>query len=390
MPATDSAKDSVKNPKEAMELNNLSLAYLIEEIRPQIEGGFVNKIQISGNGLVKIKIHTREGSRDLIIAPNALFIAEHSFPAAQAKHHFIDSVKKIIYNKRILSISQHSFDRVVVFELPQHFLIAEVFGNGNIVLTDREFSIVAVKKTEMWKDRALKRGHKYIFPASKGISPLDLDERLGGVLPAPGTDIIRALVKGINISPAIAEEALSRLKIDKTTKTEKLTKLQISKIAAEIKGLYTVLPEKYAPVKAGAALLPFSLSSLQNQERIRSMGSCLDSAFVGAFQTEQGAEKSAGKAKEKGRAEHSYKQLLEAKEKMEKQSVLNKEKGEKLYGNFVQVEQVMDAVKKAIEKKVPEKEIMQKVNSALEKNSAALRLKKVDVKSRLMVVELND
>ena len=218
---------------------------------------------------------------------------------------------------------------------------------------------------------------------------MDLDENSGGAPLTTGTDIIRALVKGINISPIMAEEALFRLKIDKTTKTEKLAKLQISKIAAAIKELYIFLPEKYSPVKVGGSLLPFSLSSLQNQERIGSINSCLDDAFSEALSTEQGTEKFSEKAKEKGRAEHSYKQLLEAKEKMEKLAILDKQKGEKLYENFVDVQPVIDAVKKAVEKKVPENEIVQKINSALERNNASkIRLKRVDVKSRRMVVEL--
>ena len=375
-----------------MELSNLSLAYLIEEMRPQIEGGFINKAQQINQALSKIRVHTKDGGKDIVVTPAAIFIAQHSFPAEQSgRHQFFEFLRKHIYNKKVISLRQHSLDRVVVIELPGHFLIIEIFGNGNMVLTNKEFDILAVKKPETWKDRTLKKGHKYAFPASKGISPLDFSEHQGVLLAASQSDIIRALVKEVNISPTIAEEALFRLKIDKTRPAKELSKKELAKIAETIRELYTVSLKKLEPVKAGAELLPFPLKSVQGkQEKIESMGSELDGFYAGSLVLGKAAESGSAAGKKNERAEHSYKQLLTAKEKMEKLSVLNARKGELLYANFTAIQPVMDAVKKALEKKVNEKEIMQKVNSALEKSKSNVRLKKVDAKAKAIALEIDD
>jgi predicted ribosome quality control (RQC) complex YloA/Tae2 family protein len=387
-------KNPSRVPEKNIELNGLCLAYLVDEIRPKIEGGFINKIQNIDQRLTKIKVHTNDGSNDLIVGPTALFIGQHSFPALQqgSKQHFIESVKKIIYNKRILSMKQHSFDKVVVLELPQHNLIIELFGAGNLVLTDKEFAIVAVKKTENLKDRILKKGHKYVFPAGRGLSPLELDESLRPLMADSGTEASKALVKTVDISPSMAEEALFQIGIDRAKPAEKLSRQEVLKIASKVKELFTASREKYKPVKAGASLLPFRLSSTPGDwTEISSLNNELDDFYSKSVIAADLGVRSESASKEKDRAEHTYRQIVAAKEKMEKQADVNKQKGEALYANFQEVQRIIDAVKKAIEKKVPEKEIVEKINSVLERNLASkIRLKKVDLKTKQMVVELKE
>ena len=384
---------SGKAAERFAEINNLALAYLVDEIKPKIEGGFINKIQSINQELTKIKVHTKDGSRDLIIAPSAIFIAQHSFPGMQkGKMNFIEAVKKIIDNKRIISATQHSFDRVVVIELPQHFLFIELFGGGNLVLTDKELLIVAVKKAEIAKDRTLKKGHKYAFPAGRGLSPLELNEHLGVLTEGAESGIGKALIKAVNLSPAMAEEALSLLGIDKDKPVETFSKKELSKIAEKIKDIHTVSKDKYRPMRIGNSLLPFRLSSVKgNGIEIESLNNEFDEFYSRTVVAAEHVARAEGASKEKQKAEHSYNQLVAAKEKMEKQSDLNKKKGEALYANFQKIQEVMDAVKKALEKKIPEKEIAQKINSTLERSSDSnIRLKRIDLKTKQMVVEVKE
>jgi predicted ribosome quality control (RQC) complex YloA/Tae2 family protein len=39
-----------------------------------------------------------------------------------------------------------------------------LFSKGNVILTDSEFEIIAVLERQIWKERTVKPGEKYIFP----------------------------------------------------------------------------------------------------------------------------------------------------------------------------------------------------------------------------------
>ena len=69
-----------------MQLDNLSLAYLIEELRPTLDGAYVNKVSQTDNGWLKIKLHSKKGSKDLIIAKNNFFISNYSISWFPRKH----------------------------------------------------------------------------------------------------------------------------------------------------------------------------------------------------------------------------------------------------------------------------------------------------------------
>ena len=131
-----------------IQLSNLALKHLVEELQI-LKNGFVNKIQTLDNGWIKIKVHTKEGGKDLVLAPNALFVADYSIPAKMNPGGYSAFLKKYLFNQRVISIEQKGVDRIVVLEFPDYFLIVELFAKGNVILVDRNMKIAkAFKKDE--------------------------------------------------------------------------------------------------------------------------------------------------------------------------------------------------------------------------------------------------
>ena len=83
-----------------MKLDNLSLAFLIEELKPILEGAYINKAAGLSRGVLKLKLHTKQGSKDLIICPDRLFITNYSMAAGHGKTNFEVAMKKSLYNRR--------------------------------------------------------------------------------------------------------------------------------------------------------------------------------------------------------------------------------------------------------------------------------------------------
>ena len=157
-------------------LSNLALKHLVEELQI-LENGFINKSQTLENGWLKLKVHTKQGDKNLVITPTALFLSEKSLQAKQSPGGFSALLKKYLFNQRIISLKQHSVDRVVVFKFPEHFLVVELFAKGNLVLCNKEMNIIRAMRKEEWKDRKLEAGEEYKFPSSRGANPLEENEK---------------------------------------------------------------------------------------------------------------------------------------------------------------------------------------------------------------------
>jgi len=376
-----------------MLLDNLSLAFLVRELNPLLENAFVNKVSQLEKGVLKIKLHTKQGSKDLILAPNAFYISSYSMPATHKKSNFTASLRKELYNKRITAIEQHDFDRVVALKFLEHSLVLELLGEGNAALLDSKGKIISCLKNESWSDREIRKGSQYKFPHARGLNPLEISaEKLSGIFSSSEKDAVRTLISALNISPLAAEEILFALKIDKGLKASALTEKDFARIAEKVKDFYSA--EKSSASGAFAYkdfVYPFKLKHLTEQPvPAESINSFLDEALSEKVSKTKAKDLEESNAEEKiSRLEFHKKQQGEARKKFEAQAEENKKKAELIYENFSALEGLRKAVLSGAGKGLSEKEIMYKIGSAASKgNKTAKLLKSVDLKKKVFEAEL--
>ena len=109
-----------------IELSNLALFHLTQENQFLING-FINKIQTTPEGFLKLKIHTKEGDKNLLINNKAMFVSKKSIPAKKSPGGFSAFIKKYIFNQRIISIEQIGFERIIKMEFPIFQLLTSLF-----------------------------------------------------------------------------------------------------------------------------------------------------------------------------------------------------------------------------------------------------------------------
>lgn len=351
-----------------IEITNLTLRYLVEEIKSLAENSHINKIQTLPNKWMKIKVHTKEGTKDIIAAPNVIYFTQYSIPAKMQSSGFSAFLKKHLYNRRILKVEQKGFDRVVVFEFEQNYLIFELFAKGNIILTDKNYEILLALKKESWKDREIKKGETYKFPASKGKNPEELSFKEFKEIAKSDFGIAATMIKQINIAPFYAELICNELKINKKEKFSNLKESELKKVYSAMQKFYTA--KKFSESKAfiletdnQKLLLPENIKKPENSKTFENISSALDELLSKDIHGVREREVTAKSKKGISALEFSRKQQIEAIEKTEKKIIENRKKAELIYENYQKVGDVISKINELTAKKIPEKEIKKEITS---------------------------
>ena len=108
-------------------------------------------------------------------------LTEYNYPIPNYPSQYIIALRKFLKNRKILNISQHNFDRIIVFELssnedqPWKFVI-ELFNKGNFLLLDERNYIKIAKKYKKYRDRELLANKEYVFPKSQEFDFLTINK----------------------------------------------------------------------------------------------------------------------------------------------------------------------------------------------------------------------
>ncbi|MBU0586158.1 NFACT family protein [Candidatus Micrarchaeota archaeon] len=184
-------------------MNNIECTYILRELS-SLCGKHFSKIQKIANDTYRMKI----GDEHILIQlPLRLGIAKYISESGEPDN-FVQHTKKLLHNQRLLSVSQHSGDRIILFEFEKNKLICELFSKGNILILDEENKILNAIREESWKDRSTFRGNTYSPPPSNFASGIRIS--------LSDKYIIVCLLK-LPLGKEYAKELLSRSSIDEKT-----------------------------------------------------------------------------------------------------------------------------------------------------------------------------
>ncbi len=365
-----------------MQIPNISLAYEIAELSPLIEDSILRKVQELSNNWLKLKLQTRQGTKDLIITPNAFFVTSYSLPAKQTTSGFGAFLRKRLSNKKILSLKQHSLDRITLLEFDEYFLVLELFAKGNLILTTKEMEIVSAYRKEQWKDRKISKGQPYKFPSSKGLNPSEVSlAELKKIFSSSSSDCIRTLVSSLNIAPFAGEEACIRAGVEKTLSAPKLSDSKLKRLLSELKAIYSVDLKKLKPGISNERLLPFKASSLPDFEPVPSLNGAVDEFFSKDFVQKRDQPK---KSPKEDKLEKNLNAQLKSKGVFEGKAVDSRQAAEAIYANYQAISQAIELARAFSGGKINKKEIMYKLSEL------GFELKEIDLKNKKLVVKLRN
>ncbi len=374
-----------------MEIPNISLAYQVAELKPVLAGSILRKVQELDNGWLKLRFQTRDGTKDLIASPSAIFITQYSMPARQQTSGYGAFLRKMLANKKLLSLEQHGFDRIVLLSFEGFFLIFELFAKGNVILADKEMQIVSAFRKEQWKDRALKKGEQYRFPSSKGLNPVELTgAQLREAFSASKLDAVRTLIKAVNIAPSFAEEACAIAGIEKEKMAGNLSGKELGQLAKAVKSLYSADLAKAKPIVARREskeiLLPFPLSipGVITVQGFSSLNQALNESFSKKFNDSKTGPERDAIEKRRALLGKSMQQQRAALEMLQGKIDSNAKKAELIYANHSVLFEAMQAIKGIPKAELQKKEVMYNLRGRFP------FIRGFDPKSKKLVVSLQE
>ncbi len=110
----------------------------------------------------------------MIIPDKTLFLTDENYKG-KPEDDFCNILRKHLTGQLIEEVSQHEFDRVVEIETQDYKLVAELFGNGNLILVKKpENEIIRAINMRSWASRDIKPNQEYEYPPS-AINPFKLN-----------------------------------------------------------------------------------------------------------------------------------------------------------------------------------------------------------------------
>lgn len=178
------------HPKPAREISSLDLRFLVKEWDFLI-GSFIRKVYHAGSGkdwkLLFEMFVPQKGTHYLHVFPSRISLNKHKSVVENVRKEggkaafgpespsgFCMFLRKHLSGKRIEKISQHGFDRILEISAGGVNLILEFVPPGNVIVTDREGTILAALSTKKWRDREIRVRGRYQYPPGRP-DPFSMD-----------------------------------------------------------------------------------------------------------------------------------------------------------------------------------------------------------------------
>lgn len=153
----------------SLEIPAQTLGILAQKWNEEWTGAYIQQIRAVHDNTFLIKIHTKEKNAQLLIAlPSLAIESQRKWENMEEQPPIVNATKKIVDNVRIEKIEQGWNDRILVIHAERANIIIELFGGGNIIVTDEKNTILFVHASKEWKGRTLKMKEKYVPPQNLG------------------------------------------------------------------------------------------------------------------------------------------------------------------------------------------------------------------------------
>lgn len=307
------------------ELSSMDLYYLVNELSIletskvdqiyQNEQEFLFQFHRTGYGKMMLKVSL----------PSMLYLTSYKSEQPATPPGFCQFLRRRLKNARLQSIIQIKFERILKLEFSTkdtiYYLFIELFGEGNIILTDEELKIISPYKTGNWKDRTIRGGIKYTYPGRVDSLNLDYDEFQLILKNSDKESIVKTLAIDLAFGGKYAETICEIAGVDKNSKDSVGIFEAISELAntAPHFGEYLTFNEY---LDETLTIDKFESTKQQNESR---------------------------KEKELKKVQSVINQQNLTIESLDKKAKLSQEIGETIYSNYQEIDNIIKEINKASE-----------------------------------------
>ncbi len=403
------------------ELSSVDLAAIVRELGTY-EGAKVDKAYLYGEDLLRLKLRDFDRGRvELLIEvgerKRVHTVAPERVPDAPGRPpSFAKMLRNRLSGANLAAVSQYEFDRIVEFVFEREDgttrIVAELFGQGNVAVTDGEYEVIDCLETVRLKSRTVVPGSRYQFPDSR-LDPLSVSrEAFDRTLADSDADVVRTLATQLNLGGTYAEELCTRAGVEKTlaiadADEDVRDRLYgaLNRLAADVRG-GSFEPRLYVEPDHGddgvdadgegrvVDVTPVPLEERANlaAERYDAFLPAVDDYFF-RLELDDGPEPASQRPDfeaEIAKHERIVEQQESAIEGFERQAAAERERAESLYANYGLVDRILTTVREARERGRSWEEIAERFAEGRERGiEAAEAVVDVDGSEGTVTVEID-
>ena len=367
-------------------MTNVDIYTICQELNDLLVGARVDKSFQPTKDTVVMRFHKAgTGRLDLVIqAGKRIHLSQYPLTNPQNPPSFPMLLRKIVKGANVVSVEQHNFDRVVEIKMKKeqtYTLIVELFSQGNIILLNESNEIILPLKRKHWSDRDISSKKEYVFPIENGINPITLtiEEFKDIVTGGEDEEIVRVLATN-GLGSLYAEEIMANTEISKKASCSSLSAEEISTIFNALKSVFEPLEKRqFNPMivnnekeveklkmenpdkkyKSKEDVLSINLSQYEGfeVESFESFNEACDEFYSSKVKNEITGIQEAAWNKKVSKFSKRLEKQEETLHNFEKTIEDSQRKGELLFTNYVQVDNILNVIKGAREKDYGWKEI---------------------------------
>lgn len=219
-----------------MALAGIELTFLVNEIAGATSGYYVNNIYAINRGSVLFKLHHPE-KPDLFLVVSTVGMWLSAIKIDQIEENrLVKRLRDDLLRMKITKIEQIGVERIAYLTFSgfdkEFVLICEFFGDGNILLCDKNLKVLALLHSIEVRHRELKVGTTYTPPPQKGLNIFDINEKNFDDARSVTTPIVKWLGRAFGLPAKYAEQILKMANIEFETPAEQVTQDGIRRIVS--------------------------------------------------------------------------------------------------------------------------------------------------------------
>ena len=365
-------------------MSNVDVYAICTELNDTLKNARVDKAFQPSKDTIIIRFHkTGKGRMDVVFqAGKRLHLTQYPLPNPQVPPSFPMMLRKYLKGGNVKEIRQYNFDRIIELEVKKeqnYTMIIELFAQGNIILLDEEKRIILPLKRKLWTDRKISSKEEYKYPPKRGINPLEVErQELVDKFENSKTDVIRTLAR-TGLGGVYAEEIISRTGLDKKAPANEIK-------AEEVDLIYQTVHELFQPLKnnefnpqivsnSKEDVLPLNLKIYEKYSKTEfdTFNEAADEFYSSKVRAEIKKVQEDVWGAEIGKYEKRLRLQEETLENFKKTIKESKKKGELLYSNYKEIQNILDIILKAREN-FSWQEIIKKIKSGKKEGVPGLEI----------------
>ena len=231
------------------EFSSFDIASAIQELKGLIADSRVNNIYQLDEKTVIFKLHKIDTPpiRLVMEAGRRLHTTDYAEENPAEPPAFCMTLRKYLRDAWVAGIDQYEFERIVTVSFRTKTgllkLVVELFGEGNIILTNEQNVIIHALTFKKMRDRDILHNVVLELPPSSSKNPFkvtqsELEEALKN---AGDTEVVRSIARFLGVGGVYAEEILLRANVEKTKRCSTLSEI-------EVEGVFGALQSLLSPI----------------------------------------------------------------------------------------------------------------------------------------------